>query len=140
MPKHTLLRILGARPTALPDGTPLPAHWEVYNAPRPLYGALTWDGEFRHGAFYGAVDPDDDSHPLFMATAQRRGNLRLDGWLVEWLDREATVREFAEGLARRYAMAVEAVVEAYAWGDRSGWDGLADAWAAQFGRVEVETP
>src|ERR1019366_515437 len=30
----------------------IPAGWLIVNAPRPLNGEITWDGEFRHGTFY----------------------------------------------------------------------------------------
>lgn len=44
----------------------LPApHWHIYNAPRPLYGHLTWQGEFVSGIFYAAVcDLAEDAERL----------------------------------------------------------------------------
>ena len=36
-----------------------PEGWRVFNAPRPLYGHMTWDGEFVSGLFYAAVDPSE---------------------------------------------------------------------------------
>ncbi len=32
-------------------------HWDVYNAPRPIPGEITFQGEFRHGIFYAAGPP-----------------------------------------------------------------------------------
>lgn len=29
-------------------------HWQVVNAPRPIPGMVTWQGDFRHGIFYAA--------------------------------------------------------------------------------------
>jgi len=32
----------------------LPEGWLIANAPRPLGGQRTWEGQFRHGIFYAA--------------------------------------------------------------------------------------
>ena len=37
-----------APPQDIPDG------WVIGNAPRPLAGQITWQGDFRHGIFYAA--------------------------------------------------------------------------------------
>lgn len=29
--------------------------WKIFNAPRPLYGHCTWQGEFISGIFYAAI-------------------------------------------------------------------------------------
>lgn len=72
------MRILDRRPADVP------AHFEVWNAPRPLFGHVEWQGAFRHGVFYVAVDPND------RAVAERftERNVALDGMRVlyagEW--------------------------------------------------------
>ena len=54
---------IGTRPTHTPDGTPIPADWPIHNAPRPLYGQITWvqpNAPFRaFGWFFAAVDPTE---------------------------------------------------------------------------------
>ena len=32
----------------------IPAGWVIGNAPRPIAGQITWQGDFRHGIFYAA--------------------------------------------------------------------------------------
>lgn len=65
----------------------LPAAWLVFNAPRPIPGDLEWEGDFRHGIHYAALDPakaeggDGDRRHHAWQLAQIKS---LDGWLVEW--------------------------------------------------------
>jgi hypothetical protein len=33
--------------------------WFICNAPRPIYGTETWQGNFVSGVFYAAIDPTD---------------------------------------------------------------------------------
>lgn len=71
-----------------PDG--VDPSWPVVNAPRPLAGEVTWDGEFRHGLFYAA--------------GPRRESLQAewdssDAWPVVVVDNADVVRmvlEYAE--------------------------------------------
>lgn len=37
----------------------VPADSIIFNAPRPLFGTKTWEGEFCSGVFYASVAPDD---------------------------------------------------------------------------------
>jgi hypothetical protein len=37
----------------------VPADAIIFNAPRPLYGTTTWQGDFCSGIFYAAVNADD---------------------------------------------------------------------------------
>lgn len=79
----------------------IPAHWLIFNAPRPLYAsfidgdkATSWQGEFKHGIFYAACDPGD--------TGAIQRNIELDGWVLEWhseAEINAWVKDFT---ARRY--------------------------------------
>jgi hypothetical protein len=92
----TTLRVLGERPSTIPAG------WEVWNAPRPLFGSLCWEGEFRRGVHYAAIDPADE-----WATRWARRNEQLDGWRLEWLPRETTLRAYAAELAAREGYPLE---------------------------------
>lgn len=76
----TTLKIIGDRPTQTPEGQDIPAIYIIFNAPRPLWGQITWQGEFGHGIFYAALDPDDKY------TGQGiNENDSLDGWLCQWV-------------------------------------------------------
>lgn len=35
----------------------VPSHWILFNAPRPLAGDISEQGEWHHGIFYSAVSP-----------------------------------------------------------------------------------
>lgn len=80
--KLTLIQELEPRPTQAPEG------WEVWNAPRPMRGTLNFVEDFRHGIFYGAIDPADTVGDRF-----REANHRDDGWILEWISlAEATMQ------------------------------------------------
>ncbi len=55
-----------APPEAIPEG------WLVVNAPRPVGGEMTWEGEFRHGLFYAAAPPGPLPRPEPGAPLNRR--------------------------------------------------------------------
>lgn len=75
----------------------VPAGWVIVNAPRPLYGKITWQGPFRHGIFY-AASPDtpdaracwaaDDAWPVTFTT-----NDKLQAQLQVKLDEYGTTLE-----------------------------------------------
>lgn len=67
-------RIIGTRPSNIPPS------WLIFNAPRPLWGTRTWEGDFLHGVFYAAIDPDDQ-----FAENMIRANVDDDGWLLVWV-------------------------------------------------------
>ena len=46
------LHIIDQRPMNIPE------NWTILNAPRPIPGNMTWQGDFRHGIFYSAMNPD----------------------------------------------------------------------------------
>lgn len=65
-------------------------NWLIANAPRPLAGAVTWTGDFRHGSFYAATSVDD--------LAVIESWTAADGWpvvVVDNADVERRVLEFA---------------------------------------------
>lgn len=63
-PKTKKAVVIGVRPTATPTGKEIPADWPMFNAPRPLYGQITfqtYDVGFRtFGWFFGVIDPNDE--------------------------------------------------------------------------------
>src|ERR1019366_1275537 len=61
-------------PWAPPE--PIPDGWRIVNAPRPIGGEITWEGEFRHGVFWAAAPAD---------TAGRFGWEALDAWPVRFI-------------------------------------------------------
>lgn len=61
----------------MPDN--LPNGWLVFNAPRPIYGTWLWEGDFRHGIFYAALDPESNE-----AAALIKRNHELDASIVEY--------------------------------------------------------
>lgn len=66
-----------------------PAGWEVYNAPRPLAGHTHWQGEFRHGIFYTAINPEDGRYSEVL----RQRTADLDGYRVEYItEKDARAR------------------------------------------------
>jgi hypothetical protein len=73
----TVLRSALKRPSDVPES------WILLNAPRPLLGQKTWEGEWGHGRHWAALDPDDDYTPMFL-----RKSLELDGWVVEFVGQD----------------------------------------------------
>lgn len=95
----TILRLADPRPIDVP------ADALIFNAPRPLAGHVGWQGEFRHGRFYVAVDPS-----ARMAEAHIRNNVSLDGYLCEYIT-DDDIREWAE----EHGKTLNTTVEAHKW-------------------------
>jgi hypothetical protein len=77
--------ILGDRPTLTGYGEPLPADWELFEAPRPIAGTLAWRGEWGGivGAwFYTAISPTEER-----AEYMRDVNKRMDASHVTFVTR-----------------------------------------------------
>lgn len=68
------------------DGPPLPETATIYNAPRPLYGDVTWVGKFRRGTFYAAVFSG------LGADALHKRNKELDAATITLVDNAAVER------------------------------------------------
>lgn len=65
--------LLEKRPSNIPES------WVVFNAARPLPGHEYWEGEFHHGIFYAAINPEGyNAHNIL------KSNIALDGWLVHY--------------------------------------------------------
>jgi hypothetical protein len=98
----------GARGTVLVnvaawDGpADIPEGWKIANAPRPLAGERTWDGQFRHGIFYAAAP---------QVVGGTFGWAADDAWPVEFIDNaEITRRVLAKFATYGYASAEDAGV------------------------------
>jgi len=84
--------IIAPRPKVFPEnstaaGLPIPDHFLIFNAPRPLYASFlvdpadktkvlpaAWVDGFLHGIHFVAVDPGE--------TVCIAENISLDGWLI----------------------------------------------------------
>ena len=89
------------RPEGMEKPGNVPDTWEIYNAPRPLYGHVTWQGNFRHGIFYAAIDPEGD-----YADEYRERTLQLDGSRCVFVtvdDVEEWATNYIAELNERYA-------------------------------------
>jgi N12 class adenine-specific DNA methylase/predicted RNA methylase len=74
---HLKTRLVETLPDDIQDG------WIVMNAPRPLRGNETFNGEFVSGRFYSVIDPDD-----LMAEKYVEKNLELDARLLVAIPRD----------------------------------------------------
>jgi len=72
------------RDLGLPE---IPKEWEIYNAARPFPAHKTWQGEFLHGIFYGAIDPDEE-----YADEYRKRAKELDASRLTFISRESVER------------------------------------------------
>jgi hypothetical protein len=79
------------------DADAPPPHWRIYNAARPLPGSIEWTGEFLHGVFYAAIDPDDDR-----ADWMEERCLSLDGHLVTFVPKDEVVQWVHAYYAKEY--------------------------------------
>jgi hypothetical protein len=77
-------RAAWATPEPVPDG------WAVANAPRPIAGQITWQGDFRHGIFY-AASPEIPGGTF--------GWQADDAWLVTFTDNAELAGKVAAKLA-----------------------------------------
>lgn len=75
----------------------LPAAWIIMNAPRPLLGQETAQGDFLHGRFYAAIDPQDEYSQGYIDR-----NVKDDGYVV-----------FVADKATQMAMALQTVDTEY---------------------------
>lgn len=80
----TIIRIAD-RPTDIPQ------NWPIHNAPRPLYGQKTWQGDFVHGVFYAAIDPTDKDSDWRI-----KSNEALDAYELIFMTREQALDKALE--------------------------------------------
>jgi len=96
----TKFAVIDSRPSDVP------ADWIVFNAPRPLYGHKEWQGEFYHGRFFAAVDPHGEYADRFM-----KNNVSLDGWVVEYYEKDAAIKQVIEFYKVTYPGESEAIAD-----------------------------
>jgi hypothetical protein len=75
-----------------------PPGWEVYNAPRPLFGTRIWQGDFISGVFYAAIDPNDPE-----ADRLRENNKNLDAVRLEFVTRQSVIAEMVKYYNQKYS-------------------------------------
>ena len=68
----------------------------LFNAPRPLYGEVAWEGEFRHGIHYAAIWPD-----TYRGDDLVEQNARLDVVELEFVNDDELRRMIREQLAAK---------------------------------------
>ena len=90
--------VIGERPHSIPENC------LIFNAPRPLYGHMEWQGEFEHGIFYVAIDPDSHGAEGFI-----EGNISLDGLLIEYWTKEKAIDAAKKCLFKKYPTEVDAI-------------------------------
>lgn len=88
--------------------------WGMVNAPRPLPGTVTWEGEYRHGTFYAAG-------PLEIF---RDRWAELDGWPVKEITNEEIEARLEQECVER-SITLEEILE--------DWDGNMRQLAGTFG-------
>jgi len=85
------------KPQEAPEG------WEIYNAPRPIFGTITdtgpttWQGEFISGIFYAAINPDDDEAEMW-----REENRKLHATKLQYVTRQSVIDEMVEYYNQKY--------------------------------------
>jgi hypothetical protein len=88
--------VIGAPPTQAPVG------WRIYNAARPLYGDVTWQGDFITGVHFAAIDPKGPD-----ALAQVQRDQELDARHLVYLTPETWSRivdAYTEQLGSEYGV------------------------------------
>lgn len=81
--------------------------YTVYNAPRPLLGHKTWQGDFRHGVFYAAVLPENSPADEFNdAPTFHKRNKELDGHVCQIVTRQ-DVMAYGQMMADEYSVDIE---------------------------------
>jgi hypothetical protein len=106
-----------------------PLGWEIYNAPRPLYGSrdnsgpYTWQGEFISGVFYAAIDPDDPDAEMW-----RQKNEQLDAVRLEFVSRQSVIDEMVEYYRQRFPCTFEKIFTEHPLKDEETQKMLVDTW------------
>jgi phage terminase large subunit-like protein len=99
MAEFQIVERVGARPENVPVG------WRVFNAPRPLRGHRTWQGQFISGVFYAAVNPDAEYAEAYVESNRRDAAIELQ-WISpeQWRER---VMAYGRRLADEYGIDLE---------------------------------
>lgn len=97
----TTLKVIGTRPTHAPNGEPIPADAEIFNAPRPMSGNFMWVGDFLHGVFYTVIFKKPNE-PNAWEHTWHKDAISLDGWIIEYVSREDAIRWTKDYYAANY--------------------------------------
>ncbi len=89
--KITKITIIAERPKDIPKD------WLIFNAPRPLLGHKEWQGDFRHGIFYAAIDPNNLETKIWI-----KKNYWLDGWIVKYITKEKAIQKIKKFYYKEY--------------------------------------
>jgi len=76
--------------------------WFICNAPRPLYGDVTWNGPFLGGVFYAAVDPQDENTAFCL-----KRNAELDSRILIFHTKQELIELACEWYKEHYLKAYE---------------------------------
>jgi hypothetical protein len=106
--KAPILVVIGSRPTETTDCLPIPATAAIYNAPRPLYGSLTWTDRspaFRSmGRFFAALDFEaGDDFDRDCARDYAVENARLDARELRFVSEDEAFETGVVVTRERYA-------------------------------------
>jgi len=106
--KSPILVVIGTRPTATPSGEPISPASAIYNAPRPLYGSLTWTNKspaFRSmGCFFAAIDFEaGDDFDRDCAKDYAVENARLDARELRFVSEDEAFETGVVVTRERYA-------------------------------------
>lgn len=74
-----LRTVIAERPANVPIG------WLIYNAARPLDGDMVWQGDFCHGVFYSALDPNQEAGDFIR---RHNFNASSDAYLMRYMTEE----------------------------------------------------
>lgn len=107
MPKYVAVTMV-PREVVIPAGVAVPTEWEIWNAPRPLYGHVTWDtwtstGMMIRGRLWAGIDPDQPD-----ADELRRLNERDHGHLIVFVSEADAFDAGKAALIERYSKFPEA--------------------------------
>jgi hypothetical protein len=89
------VKIVGEWPKNIPN------NWTIWNAPRPLYGDTAWQGDFIHGIFYAAIDPDS-----IFSESNTKDNISLDAWQLEFVTEEYAINKIKAYYVEKYPKAI----------------------------------
>ena len=93
-----IVKIVGKRPNHIPE------NWTIWNAPRPLYGDTAWEGDFVHGIFYAAIDPDSP-----FSESNIKDNISLDAWQLDFVTEEYAIEEVTAYYLKKYPDEVDLI-------------------------------
>jgi len=75
----------------------MPDSWLIFNAPRPLLGHQEWQGDFRHGVFYAAINPEDTGSYRMI-----KYNCEMDGWFCEFWSKSQAIEKIKDVYYKLY--------------------------------------